>query len=357
MKIGEFAKICNTKISVLRHYDKLDVLRPAYTDRFTEYRYYDSSQKAAFERIQELKSAGFSLLEIKFLLYSADAEQRTALFSQKRSQLEQTLHNLDSIRKKTFGGEFMEQKIRTLAEDINLPFENDEAVVGKWEIVCVSGEAEANTALGGKKRELYFLPGGEQYWCYGWTKGKLLYDDGRNTFANDYRLEERADGRYMTVEFKSFDYEETGEVTPVVLRKLDDRHYTRTEIARKDDLNKPFENDPRVLGRWVAYDFLLADEYKNAAYDPAQKKQLALCFREVQFFEGGGCTSVYDDETIAGDDMQTWTKGYLLRKWNSCACAYDIRTIGGRDYLILEWKSGDYRFGGRDTDYYVFVRA
>ncbi len=48
MKIGDFAKACGTKISVLRHYDKLGLLKPVYIDRFTEYRYYDSSQIAVF---------------------------------------------------------------------------------------------------------------------------------------------------------------------------------------------------------------------------------------------------------------------------------------------------------------------
>ena len=34
-----------------------------------------------------------------------------------------------------------------------------------------------------------------------------------------------------------------------------------------------------------------------------------------------------------------------------------IKVFGGKEYLIIEWKSGDYRFGGRDTDYYVMARA
>ena len=74
MKIGEFAKACKTRISVLRHYDELGLLRPCYVDRFTEYRYYDESQIAVFVQIQSLKAAGFSLSEIKQLLYSCSDE-------------------------------------------------------------------------------------------------------------------------------------------------------------------------------------------------------------------------------------------------------------------------------------------
>ena len=59
----------------------------------------------------------------------------------------------------------------------------------------------------------------------------------------------------------------------------------------------------------------------------------------------------------AKEQMQTWTKGYVLRKWNRTACAYKIRTIGGRDYLFMEWKSGDYIYGGMDPGHYVFARV
>ena len=55
--------------------------------------------------------------------------------------------------------------------------------------------------------------------------------------------------------------------------------------------------------------------------------------------------------------MQTWTKGFILRKWNRSACAYELRELAGITYLFLEWKSGDYRWGGFDTDYYVLERA
>ena len=54
--------------------------------------------------------------------------------------------------------------------------------------------------------------------------------------------------------------------------------------------------------------------------------------------------------------MQSWTKGYVLRKYNQTACAYEIVHENGSDYMIIEWKSGDWRFGGFDTDYYVFEK-
>lgn len=68
MRIGDFAKICNTKISVLRHYDKEGLLPPVRVDLFTGYRYYSHEQIPVFLRITALKKAGFSLSEIKKML-------------------------------------------------------------------------------------------------------------------------------------------------------------------------------------------------------------------------------------------------------------------------------------------------
>jgi hypothetical protein len=49
-----------------------------------------------------------------------------------------------------------------------------------------------------------------------------------------------------------------------------------------------------------------------------------------------------------------FTKGFLLRK--DLACAYEIQNIYGKDYLFMEWKNGDYIYGGRKPQYYVFAR-
>jgi hypothetical protein len=138
-----------------------------------------------------------------------------------------------------------------------------------------------------------------------------------------------------------------------VLRQIDQVAYSREGIARKDDIDLPFVEDHRVHGKWKVVFFLRTkDDFDSERrYDGDW-----LYFRSIEFLENGHCISQYGNEIIGGDDMQTWTKGFVLRKWNSSACAYEIRQVDGVDYLIMEWKSGDYRFGGFETDYYVFVR-
>ncbi len=345
MKIGEFAKAVGTRISILRHYDKEGLLRPIFVDRFTGYRYYDESQAERFSRISELKEAGFTLNEIKEILNeNADIE---AFFTRKKTELEQTLHNLKKVKKKMTELKFNVKNYEPITENIDLPFVNDEKVVGKWEII-----SSDDIQVGGKKRELYFLPNGEQYWCYGWTKGKLLFTDGYNSFVNDYTLEEHNDGLYMTVRFKSYDYMKSRKVTPVMLKQVDNKHYSKNEIARKDNIDLPFRNDERLIGKWKAVDFILTKEEFSTA-----NRKTDLYFKEAEFSEGGKCSVLFGDEIISGTEQICWTRGYMLKKWNSTACAYEIRSIDGTDYMIMEWKSGDYRWGGMNTDYYVLIRV
>lgn len=409
MKIGEFAKVCNTHISVLRHYDKEGLLVPDYIDRFTGYRYYMPEQIAVFTQITALKKAGFSLAEIKDVLSKEKSQEKIiAVIERKQKELCELFDNLEKVKKMMLGEEKMssivfyengsrlmvqgsvrdemekeiaemgyqrisaysagesgitcevvklKEKGREMNENIDFGFEDDPKVVGRWDIVgefavkedFVEGSCDQTEDL---TKEIYFLPDGERYWCYGWTKGLLLVDDGVNTSANAYELEEMDGELYMFVQYKSYAYLHGGKPTVLVLRKRDSGKYTAQGIAKKDDINMPFVNDESVLGAWKAYSFCRT----KAEFDPEKPADGSLYFSHLEFLANGGCISRYGEEIIEGEDMQVWTKGFLLRKWNSSACAYEVIEVDGKEYLMIEWKSGDYRWGGFETDYYVFER-
>ncbi|MDE6593186.1 MAG: MerR family transcriptional regulator [Oscillospiraceae bacterium] len=347
MKIKEFAKACGVTESTIRFYDKNGLLKPAEINLLTGYRYYDEGQIAAVKEILSLKSAGFALSEIrKIISENADPLEIKDIFSEKEKELNQSLCLLGEVYKSITGGDFMNKKpTEILHENVNLPFENDEKIIGRWEIV---GEPAVN--MGSCKRELYFLPNGEWYWCYGWTKGKFLYNDGCSSRVCDYTLDNSGDDLYMTINFKTCG----GTIDPIHLKKLDSNRYTSSNLARKDNIDLPFENDPQILGKWKAVDFIKSK--KDFSTKPGHSGQ-EFYFSQIEFLPGGECGSVYGDETISGSDRQTWTKGCVLRKWNSTACGYEIISSDNRKFLIMEWKSGDYRWGGFDTDYYVFEKA
>lgn len=359
MQIGEFASFCNTEISVLRYYDKTGLLEPEYTDRFTGYRYYSAEQASQFEKIVLLKELGFSLSEIKSVLKDGNSVLNV-LLEKKRAELSEKLKKLDEAEKLLSGDNAVKKENETMLKNIEMPFENDPDIVGKWIAVGIYGsmdDFENNKPYDepyALNEVIYFLPNGEPYWCYRWTKGKLIVDDGISTSTRPYYTKTNNNQRFMFIDYKLGEHFHTGKKTVIVYRQADSQEYRADEISKRDNVDLPFVNDPNVIGKWEAVDFIKHKE----GFDPCIVSNKPLFWSDVEFKENGSVTSHYDwgKDEISGDDQQVWTKGFLLRKWNSSACAYDIIHCENEDYMIIEWKSGDYRYGGFDTDYYVFRR-
>lgn len=95
-KIGEFSKLSQISIRMLRFYDDHDLLKPVYTDPFNNYRYYDINQLEVAEKINELKTLGFKIDHIREILNSS-SERYKELLIQKRDEL---LKDKDSIMSK-----------------------------------------------------------------------------------------------------------------------------------------------------------------------------------------------------------------------------------------------------------------
>lgn len=428
MQIGEFARICDTKITILRHYDKEGLLEPDYVDTFTGYRYYSDAQIPIFFRITALKKAGFSLAEIKEILASGENNDAIlSLFEKKQAELLRMVDELEEARKiilkekasfeisfseengtiwaksTIFNANYLSQaqrmmdstlgakryqrvssyrvqsipnaagtylvceviRLRSYAmniyDPISIPFENDEAVIGKWEIageyICkedfFSGFSKGDPTISGQLREIYFLPEGRRYWCYGWTKGYLLCSSYGGTTANRYTVERIGDAFYMFVELKSYEYRYGGNPTILVLKQIDRRAYREEEIRKRDDVDKPFVLDPRILGNWKVFGFTKTVE----SFDPAKKQTDMFPLVALSFAENGEVLLFHRrlQEEMGVKETCLWTTDFLLRK--SLAHAYELHTIEGREYLFLEWKSGDYVYGGLEPPYYVFIRG
>lgn len=72
LTIGEFSRACQVTIKTLHHYDKLHLVKPAYIDPQSGYRYYEANQVPKLLLIQRLKRYGFSLAEIQLMFSSND---------------------------------------------------------------------------------------------------------------------------------------------------------------------------------------------------------------------------------------------------------------------------------------------
>jgi len=73
-KIGEFSKLTQVSIRMLRYYDENGLLIPEFIDKMTGYRMYSSNQIEQLNRILFLKNLGFQVKEIKKMIFSWNQE-------------------------------------------------------------------------------------------------------------------------------------------------------------------------------------------------------------------------------------------------------------------------------------------
>lgn len=64
MRIGEFVKTVGTTVDTVRHYEELGFIHP---ERVSQQKHYLEEHVQAFEAVQELKSVGFSLEDIRLI--------------------------------------------------------------------------------------------------------------------------------------------------------------------------------------------------------------------------------------------------------------------------------------------------
>lgn len=243
-------------------------------------------------------------------------------------------------------------------------FENDTEAVGAWEFVDMVPSKEQYSKDSKKYgdrdniwlKKLYFLPNGENYWIVsGWTKGYLYthfnYPD--HTYKHKYTIETNDGETLMFIEMKNRYHEMRGGKPLIyVYRKIDGKGYNKHEIRIYDNVDYPFVNDNYIIGKWVSCDFSRNPE----KWAPGNREYKMfgddLFFKSIEFMPNGNASAVYGENAITAE----WTKGILLHKTRKIAENYYIKTIQGKDYLIMEWKSGDYAFGGRIAGHYILER-
>jgi len=79
MPIGRFSNACRLSVKALRHYDEVGLLKPAFTDPDTGYRYYGKNQARDAVLIAMLRSMEIPLTAIRSLLVADDDELKQLL--------------------------------------------------------------------------------------------------------------------------------------------------------------------------------------------------------------------------------------------------------------------------------------
>lgn len=90
-KIGEFSRLTQVSIRMLRYYDELGLLKPSQTEPWTGYRMYDAGQIPTLNKIKYLRDSGFQVSEIAAALKEKDGHFIIEQLEKKQMEIEETI--------------------------------------------------------------------------------------------------------------------------------------------------------------------------------------------------------------------------------------------------------------------------
>ena len=140
LKIGDFSRIAQVSIKTLRYYDRLGLLKPAWIDRFSGYRYYTVEQLPRLNRILALKDLGFSLEQIgKLLKDDLSAIELRGMMKFKHAELEREIQEEQARMAR------VEARLRQIDREGSIPLYDmvlkcvpPQQVVGIRDVICDS---------------------------------------------------------------------------------------------------------------------------------------------------------------------------------------------------------------------------
>ncbi len=330
IKIGDFAKMFDVSLKTIRFYEEKGLLSPALVDVYTGYRYFDEKNIEEMKTILAYKSLGFELSEISNV-EDNDILNKIESFKKQINIMNNRIDTLNTL---------LVNKERGIG-NMNV-FINDEKAIGKWELVgiCESKDEYKKGNLLDEPvevglKELYLMDDGHRYWVVSWSKGFIYVDDR----ACKYEIENDLMYVYLVGLYGE-------EERVAVYKKIDSKHYTEDDIRIKDNTDVPFVPDNNLVGLWECVGTVETLD----SFDPKNidtKKYL----EKLSVFPDGSFTLTYTKGKVVNS---TYTKGFFK---NFCQpdtmSAYDI----DGDYLIVEWKSGDYIYGNLIFGRYVFKKV
>ena len=109
MQIKEFAEASGVSVRTLHYYDEIDLLKPAFVDEWTGYRYYDENSLLRMQEILFYRELDFSLKSISKILSSPDYDKKKAISEQKNLLIlkKERLERLISAIEKAEKGEIV----------------------------------------------------------------------------------------------------------------------------------------------------------------------------------------------------------------------------------------------------------
>lgn len=108
--ISQTAKIAGMTTETLRHYDRIDLVKPCKTDEWTGYRYYSTQEIVKLNTIRALRCMDLTLAEIKDILSYDDFNKIVALLKQAEKSADEKIAELNYAKTKI-------QRARTFYEN------------------------------------------------------------------------------------------------------------------------------------------------------------------------------------------------------------------------------------------------
>lgn len=97
--IGELSKLFNISTDTLRHYDKIDLLKPSY-DASNKYRFYSMRNFFKLSRILFFKNLDIPLQDIKKYMNNKNTNNLLLLLKNKEEEIDMKIHKLMNLKNK-----------------------------------------------------------------------------------------------------------------------------------------------------------------------------------------------------------------------------------------------------------------
>lgn len=98
--IGEISKLFNIDVRLLRHYDKIALLKPEFVNKENGYRYYSTRQFECLNTIYYLRSLNIPLAKIREFFENRDDQKMLEILKDQKRQVEEERNQLDRIERK-----------------------------------------------------------------------------------------------------------------------------------------------------------------------------------------------------------------------------------------------------------------
>lgn len=128
---------------------------------------------------------------------------------------------------------------------------------------------------------------------------------------------------------------------------------------KTDSLDYKFTLDKNAVGEWEFYDNYFAEDIETKFTPNDTPHHMLTSLQTVSIYaDGSMILRNLDNGKKVNQEGLHWTKNYLIdfTREDKVIPAYAISTIGGKTFMVVESKNGDYFRTGKVSSYDVFVK-